>query len=614
MKSVWNTVLDIDLNTSAVKRIPVTLEYRKLYLGGKGLAVRLLYDHLEPGIDALSSKNVLIFMTGPLSGTGAPSADKFVVVTKSPLTGIAASSSCGGSFGYHLKRAGYDGLLVRGKAPSPVFINITEEQIKIESAQHLWGLETNQTLHNIAKKNEGAVVIGPAGENMVRYACVRSDDRFAGRGGAGAVMGSKNLKAIVVHGSKCLKVDDRYRFKQAVLDCKDRIKKSPLTGQSLSEYGTPAWVNLSNEFNILPTKNFFFGRFDNAEQISGEYIREHYFDSHTGCHGCFVKCGKLLRLKGTVFRSPEYGGISALGSNLMISKAEEVILLNDLCNRLGLDVISTGVVLGFCMEMHEKGLLDFNLRFGNADSAYQAIENIAYQKKNGRELSNGVRWLSEQYGGKEFALHGKGLEMTQHDPRGIFGDGLAYATANRGACHLSGNTFATDLLYGLMDPHSIKGKPEWVKFTQDAMDFINSLILCSFITIPLFLEDPSLKIIPLKIRKLIAENFPGLSTKFSNVDLFLNLLSAATGVRFFKKDCLEIGERIFNLERLINVREGIDARHDTLPYRICEEVLPDSTDGPIPLKKLLSQYYKIRDWDHNGIPMDKKLHELRIAY
>jgi aldehyde:ferredoxin oxidoreductase len=225
-----------------------------------------------------------------------------------------------------------------------------------------------------------------------------------------------------------------------------------------------------------------------------------------------------------------------------------------------------------------------------------------------------VRWLSEQYGGIEFALHAKGLEMTTHDPRGIYGDGLAYATANRGACHLSGNTFATDLLYGVMDPKSIKGKPEWVKFTQDAMDFVNSLILCSFVTIPLFLEDPSLNKIPLPARKFMAENFPGLSTKFSNIDLFLNLLSAATGIRFLKKECLEIGERIFNLERLMNVREGIEAKHDTLPYRIREEILPGSTDRKIPIKTLLSRYYKIRSWDHNGIPAKKKLSELRITY
>lgn len=613
MKSVWDTVLDIDLSTFGVKKIPVTPEYRKLYLGGKGLAVRFLYDHLEPGIDALSSKNVLIFMTGPLSGTGAPSADKFVVVTKSPLTGITVSSSCGGSFGFYLKRSGYDGVIVRGRAASPSYISISNQEISILDAQHLWGLTTEAVNNTIDKNHQGSVVIGPAGENLVKYACIRSGDRFAGRCGTGAVMGSKNLKGIFVGGTQKITVMNNRQFKKTVLTCKEMISGSHVTGAALASLGTPCWINLCNEFNILPTKNFSKGRFDNAEQISGEYIREHYFHKNTGCHGCMIKCGKELRVNGTLYRSPEYAGIAALGSNLMIGDATQVIALNDLCNQLGMDVISTGVVLSYCMELEEKGLADFGLSFGNAEHVSEMIRNIAYQKGAGQELSQGVRRLSEKYGGKEFALHSKGLEMTTHDPRGIFGDALGYATANRGACHLSGNTFATDLLYGLMNPLSIKGKPEWVKFTQDAMDFVNSMILCSFITIPLFMEDPSLKKIPLSVRKFMSQNLPGIATKFSNIDIFLNLLSESTGKEYTKKECLQLGERVFNLERIINIREGIDHHADTLPYRMSNEVLPESDFKQIPLERMLTRYYKIRQWDTNGIPSLKKLRQLRIA-
>ena len=613
MKCINDKILDINLTNQEIKSLPISKEYRKLYLGGKGLAIRFLSDYLNPGTNPLSPQNILIFMTGPLSGTGAPSSDKFEVVTKSPLTGIAVSSSCGGSFGFYLKRSGYDGIIVRGRAVSPVYISINNQEISIVDAQHLWGLTTETAQNKIAKNHQGAVVIGPAGENLVRYSCIRSGDRFAGRCGTGAVMGSKNLKGIITAGTQRIAVEDPSRFKKTVFTCRERIRESHVTGVALASLGTPCWVNLCNEFNILPTKNFSSGRFDKAEQLSGEFIKEHYFHENTGCHGCMVKCGKELKVNGTLYRSPEYAGIAALGSNLMIGDAKEVIALNDLCNQLGMDVISTGVVLSYCMEMQEKGLVDFSLPFGDAGRVSDMLYDIAHQKGAGQELSRGVRWLSEKYGGKEFALHIKGLEMTTHDPRGIFGDALGYTTANRGACHLSGNTFATDLLYGLMNPLSIKGKPEWVKFTQDAMDFVNSMILCSFITIPLFMEDPSLKKIPLSMRKFISQNFPKIATKFSNIDIFLNLLSGATGNEYTKKECLQMGERIFNLERMLNVREGIDHLADTLPYRMSNEILPGSSYKQIPLQRMLTSYYKIREWDVNGIPSLKKIHQLHIA-
>jgi len=614
MKSVRDKVLDIDLTTQKIEILPVENERRIHYLGGKGLALRFLYDYLDHGIDPLSSQNVIIFMTGSLSGTGAPSSDKFVVVTKSPLTGIMVSSSCGGSFGFELKKAGYDGLMIRGCAEFPVCIYIDNDSTKIMDAVDLWGLTTEEAQKRMAQNHGGSVVIGPAGENLVKYACIRSDDRFAGRGGSGAVMGSKKLKGIVVRGDRNIEVANRDKFKKALITCNGRIKKSPITGGSLASLGTPAWVNLCNECNILPTKNFTMGRFDRAEQISGEFIRDHYLESNAGCHGCMVKCGRYVRSRKKIYLCPEYASIAALGSNLMIGDIEEIIELNDLCNQLGMDVISAGIVLGFYMELQEKGLVDYQFKFGDARCVREMIYKIAYQEEFGQELSQGVRWLSERYGGKECALHIKGLEMTTHDPRGIFGDALAYATANRGACHLSGNTFATDLLYGLMDPLSIKGKPVWVKFTQDAMDFVNSMILCSFITLPLFMEDPTITKIPLSIRKFLAQNLPSLSVRFSNIDIFLDLLSGATGIQFTKKECLEIGERIFNLERMMNIKEGIDYKDDQLPKRIQEEALPGNSGATIPMEKMLKKYYRVRSWDEKGIPSQEKLKRLNIPH
>ena len=614
MKSVRDKLLDVDLTTQEINVVPVKDEYRKHYLGGKGLALRVLYDYLEVGIDPLSARNVIVFMTGPLSGTGAPSSDKFEVVTKSPLTGIMVSSSCGGSFGYQLKRAGYDGLIVRGCSEFPVYVYVDNKKTEILKADSIWTLTTEETQHRITPNHEGAVVIGPAGENLVKYACIRSGDRFAGRAGCGAVMGSKKLKAIVAKGDQRIDIADRARMKETVTACKDRITNSPVTGGSLAYLGTPSWVNVCNEFNMLPTKHFTLGKFDRAEQISGEFIREHYFDRNTGCHGCSVQCGSYLNVNTKQYRCPEYAGIAALGSNLMIGDVEQVIELNELCNQLGMDVISTGVVLAYAMELQERGIINNSLAFGDFQSAKEMIAKIASQDDLGAHLAQGVRWCSEKYGGEKYALHIKGLEMTTHDPRAIFGDALAYATANRGACHLSGNTFATDLIYGLMDPLSIKGKSEWVKFTQDAMDFVNSMILCSFITMPLFMEEPVVKKIPLSLRRFLAKNFPALSLHFSNMDPFLDLLSSALGERFTKKECLEIGERVFNLERMMNVREGISYRDDRIPQRMLEEDLPGNGTETIPIEKMLKRYYKLRNWEGNGIPSQEKLKQLDIPY
>ena len=614
MKSVNDKLLEVNLTTREIRTLPVRADYRKNYLGGKGLALRFLYDYLEPGIDPLSSHNAIIFMTGPLSGTGAPSSDKFVVVTKSPLTGIMVSSSCGGSFGFKLKRAGYDGLIVHGSSESPVCIFIENEKVEIRKADGIWGLTTSEAQKKITQNRGSAVVIGPAGENLVKYACIRSEDRFAGRAGCGAVMGSKKLKAIVVKGDRKIESAHIDSFKETLKISSQRIKASPVTGNSLATLGTPCWVNLCNEHNILPTKNFTIGKFEDAERISGEFIRDNYLYKNTGCHGCMVKCGRYVKSRGEIYTCPEYAGIAALGSNLMIGDIEEIIEMNEACNQLGMDVISTGIVLGYAMELYEKGLVNDFSKFGDSQKIKTAIHNIAFQKEWGKELSQGVRWLSSRYGGDDYALHIKGLEMPTHDPRGIFGDALAYTTANRGGCHLSGNTFATDLLYGLMDPLNIKGKPEWVKFTQDAMDVVNSMILCTFITTPLFMEDPLIAKIPHAIRKFLIQNFSSFSIKFSNIGIFLDLLWGAVGIRFTKHECLEIGERIFNLERMMNVREGISRKDDWLPKRMLEEVLPGSNADKIPLEKMLNQYYKIRGWDDNGIPSEKKLRKLNIPH
>ncbi len=608
--AVNNTVLDVDLTTGRIDRINISNADRRLYLGGKGLAVKLLYDHMKPGIDPLSPYSILIMMSGPTAGTAAPAGGRFAVVGKSPLTGIFASSFAGGRFGLSLKRAGYDGIMVRGRSDGPVYIRVNGDDVAISEASDSWEMDTYDFQE--AHKDEGDwVVIGPAGENLVRFAVIASGRRVAGRCGLGAVMGSKNLKGIVAKGDRKVVAADPEGFKKALKIAQKKVLAHENTGRNLRELGTPQNVRIFGTTGIMPVRNFSRSSFDRMEEISAEEIRDHHKVKNHGCTGCPIRCGRTGRYKNREMVSPEYETIALMGSNLLISDISEIAVWNEKLNRLGMDSISTGNTIGFAMELTEKGVLDTKLSFGNPDGIEGMIEDIAYRRGLGNDMAEGVKRLSKKYGGEDFAIHVKGLEMPAYDPRGCTGQGLGYATANSGATHLSGSTHAIEA-GSYLSQHGTKGKAHFVKFMQDITDVVNSSIFCIQTEYPFLEENFAYKYTPNPILRLFMRNLPSLAVATSDLSDYCGLLSGLLGYEIKRRELYEIGERIFNLERHMNCREGITRADDTLPRRILKEVREDGWP-PVELEKMLDKYYRLRGWDEEGIPRPDTLGRLGIT-
>lgn len=585
-------ILEVNLTTRATKIYSPKEEYLTKFLGGKGLGARILLDELEPDADPLGPENPLIFATGPLTGTRAPTSGRFCVVTKSPATGLFLDSQIGGYFGAEMKFAGYDIIIVTGKSEKPVYLWINNNQVIIENASELTGRSIFEAEKTLKERHSGAKVgsIGPAGEHLVRFACIGFDlYRQAGRGGPGCVMGSKNLKAIVIKGSRKIKYADKVKFRNLVKDAQASIRSNKVTSLR-TKYGTPVWINPINDAGLLPTKNFMKGSFEMADEISGETMREKIWIKNKSCFRCPIACGKFTEVKegeykGTEVEGPEYETLALIGANCEIGSLEAIAKMNEICDNLGLDTISTGNVLAFAMECCEKGILDEPLKFGNADAAIRMIEKIAYRKELGNLLADGVKRASEEIGknSEKFAMHVKGLEVPGYDPRGAWGMALAYATSDRGACHQRAWT-VTEEIEGKLGPrYSTQGRAKLVKNKQDERSCCYSLLICDFAPY--------------------------------SVDLFVGLLNTATGFSYTEKEYLETGERIWNLTRLFNTREGVSRRDDTLPPRFLEEKL-DQVDEKIITPKnhdiMLDEYYRLRGWDNDGIPTDEKLKELGL--
>ena len=494
-----NRFLEIDLGSREVKTFSVSDEDRKLYLGGKGLGMKLLYDRMPAGIDPLGRENYLAFMPGVLMGTGAPCSGRFSAITKSPLTGIMLHSSCGGPFGMALKTAGYDGLLITGKAEAPVYLIIEDKGVRFESASHLWGMDTKQTQQEIGDaKKSGVIAIGPAGENLGPIANVASGDRFLGRGGMGAVMGSKNLKAIVAVGGQYRIVPkDPAKLEKAKKKATNYINRNAVTSDAYRRFGTSSHVDWCNKGGILPVNNFQGGRHESASRVSGETMREKYHSKPHTCKPCTILCGHSGTLEdGTKHQIPEYESVGLLGPNLGIFDPDLITEWNDLCGLMGMDTISAGAVLAYVMEAGEKGLLGTSLAFGSPEGVSATLKDMAHGNGFGREMARGVRWLSEKYGGEEFAIQIKGLEMAAYDPRGAWGQGLAYAVANRGACHLSSALFALEVSFGLLNPYSTRAKAKFSHYFENLYAAINSLHTCQFTAFAYTLEPPIVKYTP----------------------------------------------------------------------------------------------------------------------
>ena len=602
-----DTFVTIDLSTGSSSTLAVPDSLKQDFIGGKGFGAKLLAARLSPGTDPLGPENMLMFMTGPLTGTSAP-AMRGCVVTKSPLTHLFLDSYFGGSFAPEIKYAGYDGIIITGRAEKPVYLWIDDEKVEIRDADHLWGLDILETNRRIkAECNDDTIKIaniGPAGENRVLFALIACEfNRQAGRAGAGAVMGSKNLKAVAVRGSRLVRIHDPRRFKKACEKALGELPASPDV-QTLKQGGTAASVEFASETGLLPCRNYQFGTFDKAAALGDQGQQKHLWLGTNACMGCPIGCAKIGAIrtgkyKGMVTDIVEYESAALMGSNLGISDIRAVAHLVKLCDLLGLDTMSGGSLISFAMEACQKGLLSpptgIDLTFGNVAAAEHLIRVMAFQKSGlGKLLAKGVRAAAEEIGGSaaDLALHTKGLETPAWGPRGMSGMGLAYMTADRGGCHQRGFTVPYELAGEWegrkIDPLSPEGKAEMVIALQNYSAGTDTLVKCDFGSF-------------------------GISA-----DTYADLLSAATGTDFSADIFNQVGERIWNLTRQFNLDQGMDPASDTLPRRFVQDPLPD---GPAKGHKISEKdmavmrqaYYTARGWDTTGNPRPDTLKRLGIA-
>ena len=579
-------VLRVNLGTGGVTKEPLNKDWAEKYFGGKGLGIKYLYEELEGGIDPLSPANKFILTTGPFTGTIVPCSGKLALIAKSPATGTILDCSIGGHFASQLKFAGYDMLIIEGQAGGPVYLAIDDDKVEIRDATHLWGkgiFETESQLREEHGVEARVISIGPAGENLVPIACIGSEYyRQAGRGGIGSVMGSKRLKAVVCSGSQSVAVSNMSRLLELI---KKAMWEDVLTDTNLGVYvdGTPQIIDMSQTAGVLPTRNYQDGVFEGASKINAAALRE-LKPQVKACFACALGCGHYTRIKDSVVEGPEYETLALVGSNCGVSDLEAIIKFNADCDDFGIDTISAGNVVGFAMEMTEKGIRDFGIRFGDIETYLKMPRMIACQEGIGKELSRGVRYLAKTYGGTEFAMEVKGLELPGYDPRGSWGMGLAYATSDRGGCHMRAWPIA-DEAYGDLDPFTIEGKAKLVIDGQHYNAIKFSLILCDFWALSL--------------------------------ETMSEVISCVLGREVSVAELEKAGERIWNLSRLFNVREGFRAVDDSLPARIFKDPLKSGSPAGRVLPReqfdsMLREYYQLRDWDSNGAPTPAKLKELEM--
>jgi aldehyde:ferredoxin oxidoreductase len=609
-----NRVLSVNLSSETFEIVEIGRSDRLNYLGGKGLALKLFYDRLRPGADPLGAENIFIVMTGVLTGTGVPCSSRFSAVTKSPLTGIAAHSSCGGAFGEALKTSGWDGIIIEGKAKHPVYLVIDYDGVAFKSASKLWGKDTSGSGKLLEREGRGSLVIGPAGENIVSFANICSGHRFFGRGGMGAVLGSKLLKGMVAVGKEVKIIPaNRKKLKRASKKLKRYINSNRMTSVSYRNFGTLANVHLCNAAGILPVRNFTSGSHDDALLVSGERIAETYKTKYSTCKHCTILCGHKFIAHGKERKVPEYETTGLLGTNLEIFDPVIIAEWNEICTEMGMDTISAGGTLAWAMEAEEKKIFHTGLRFGSPAGVSDMLRDIALKRGKGKELAAGTRALSEKHGGKAFAMHVKGMELAAYDPRGAVGHGLSYATANRGGCHLSTSLCVVEGFLGMADPHSEKGKPYMVKFFENCFAAVNSLHICQFTSFAVFLEPLIVKLSPLPVLKFFMNHLTPAALGMMDISLWPDLWSAVTGIPMDSSKFKRAGERIHVLERHINTREGISRKDDTLPSRFLNEGRKNDPSGAsLNIEKMLDAYYRLRGFDSRGIPTAATLKRLGI--
>ena len=594
-RSYCDQVLRVNLSSGEFETTSLPGEAMPKILGGKGLGTWMFYHEQSPGVDPLSPENHLFFHNGPLTGTTAPTAGRFGCTTLSPATRTYSDTYCGGYWGQTLKYAGYDALVVTGAAQEPVMLVIDDDQLELRSAKHLWGLnisQATQRLRDELGQDWQVLTIGPPGEKQRNLAGIFNDSRALARGGVGAVMGSKNLKAILTRGSGSVKVHDPDRYRRALQLAFRAVRMSSET-TLLNREGTLNILEIVNVMGALPTRNFQQGQFEAADNLSGDSFRKHNWNKDYACFGCPIACGKYTRPleDGLVIEGPEYETTYALGPNCAIGDRETIIRLNWWCDEYGIDTISAGGVVGLVMEMFERGQIaaddldGIEPRFGDADAALALVEKMAKVEGCGEWLGQGVAAIAEKYpGAQPYAMHVKGLEMPAYHPNAAKGTALAYAVSERGACHLRGAPLG-ELFSGSADPLSIEGKAQLFRDHQADKAVWDSACLCYF---------------------------PGYGMKLKEL---WQLVVAATGFDYpAVKDFELVGERISTLARMINVREGFSREADTLPMRnLGQPMVGGPADGHVvELAPMLDEYYGLMGWDSQGVPTPQRLKTLQL--
>lgn len=599
-------ILRVNLSAGTVKSEPLNMEWARAYLGSRGLGSKYLINEIDPKVDPLSPDNKIIWATGPLTGTMASTGGRYTVITKGPLTGAIACSNSGGYWGAELKMAGWDMVIFEGKSPKPVYLYISDDVAELRDASHLWGQTVWKTEEALKTQLQDPLVrvscIGQAGENQVLYAAVVNDlHRAAGRSGVGAVMGSKNLKAIAVRGTKGVgNIRDPKAFMRVTKEKKQILAENAVTGQGLPTYGTQVLMNVINEVGALPTRNHRDVQFEGAKDISAEAMAtpresdgKKHLVTNQACFGCTIACGRISKMDEnhfTVQNKPQYWGANggleyeaawALGAANGVNDLEALQYANLLCNEYGMDPISFGATVGAVMELYEMGVLTkeqigVEAPFGSAAALAAFAEMVGKGEGFGKEIAQGSARLTKKYGHPDLSMSVKGQEFPAYDGRAIQGIGLAYATSNRGACHLRGYTIASEVL-GIpvkTDPVESNGKPELVKAFQDATAAFDSSGLCVFTTFAWGVADLSPQ------------------------------LQAACDEAYTTEELEKIGERIWNMEREFNNAAGFTAKDDSLPKRLLTEAAKTgASKGMVSkLPEMLPKYYAVRGWDSEGRP------------
>lgn len=629
-------VLQINLSTGDVTDYPWTDKDRELYIGGKTMAAKILYDTLTGRENAYSEENPLIISTGPLTGTGAPSSSRFNISSLSPQTGFISSSNCGGTFGYHLKRAGIDALIITGRREERTWIEIDNGSVTFHNADDLWGTRVTECQRLLAEKMSskrgcdikfGKLCIGPAGENLVRYSAVISDERAAGRTGMGAVLGWKNVKAIAVCGNHDIPVHDPSATKKWCQKWFRYLRNHPLTGNQLPRMGTAGLVSSMQMRGLLATKNYTEGRFEHFHKVNGETLAEEYNIVNKGCLSCPIKCARTVTVEGEDVKGPELETLGLLGGGILNKDLYHILKWNKKLDDLGLDTISASNTLAYAMEANERGLWNNGLKFGDIEGISKIWDDIAYRRGIGNELAEGSKRLSEKYGGKEFAMQSKGLELAAYEPRRAVGQGLGYAVSNRGGCHLNGGYLV--ILEGLglnIDAQTPHAKADFTMMFQDLMEMISATGQCLFTSYAFFpgflitrpngaIATAANKLLPhLGWAIRLMNKFPRVLAFHLPVFHHTKMMQKAVGMPMTFGKYLQTGERGFNLERAVNVRFGVSATKDSLPKRLTD--VPQDPNDPrtrVPLEQMKKIYYQARGWDKSGIPTCRTLKKLKIA-